>query len=261
MRDGDSMLLAIDIGNTNTVVGGIRDDAVIFTARIDSDSKLSTEEYAKSIGDVLILNGVKTADIEGVIISSVVPEIKKIISECSEAMFNIKPFVAGGSLKTGLYTKKVNASKVGTDRIVTAAAAYYEYKMPIILMDLGTATTVDAVGADGCYLGGCIIPGVNIALKALIEHTAQLPEIELEAPECVIGANTVECMQSGMIYGTASMLDGLIEKISSEMKEKPKVIATGGLAELIIPHCNTDIIIDDDLMLKGLNIIYKLNKE
>jgi type III pantothenate kinase len=171
-----------------------------------------------------------------------------------------QPMVVGPGLKTGLNINVDVPSQVGSDRIVIAVAALAEYKPPMILMDLGTATTIEVVEPGNMYLGGVIFPGVKISLDALTSRTAQLPGISLDKPKNVIGRNTVDCMRSGMMYGTAAMIDGIVERIEEELGHKSTLIATGGLAQFITPLCKREIILERDLLLKGLNIIYKKNK-
>ena len=169
--------------------------------------------------------------------------------------------VVGPGLKTGLNIHVDVPSQVGSDRIVIAVAALAEYKAPLLLMDLGTATTIEAVEPDNVYMGGVIIPGVRVSLDALTSRAAQLPGISLDQPKQVIGKNTVDCMRSGMMYGTAAMIDGLVERMEEELGHRCTLIATGGLAQFITPLCRREIILEKDLLLKGLNIIYKKNKK
>ena len=254
------MLLAIDIGNTNIVIGGIKDDQIVFEARIATDRSKTSDQYAVDIKDILSLFDVKAEDIQDCIISSVVPPVFNSVRTGILKVTRTSPMVVGPGLKTGLKIHMDNPAQVGSDRIVIAVAALAEYKPPLILMDLGTATTLEVVGEDNSYLGGCIIPGVRISLDALTSRTAQLPGIRLERPKRVIGKNTVDCMRSGIMYGTAAMMDGMLDRIEGELGTSATVVATGGIAQFIIPLCHREIKLEKDLMLKGLNLIYQKNK-
>ena len=254
------MLLAIDIGNTNIVIGGIKDDQIVFEARIATDRSKTSDQYAVDIKDILSLFDVKAEDIQDCIISSVVPPVFNSVRTGILKVTRTSPMVVGPGLKTGLKIHMDNPAQVGSDRIVIAVAALAEYKPPLILMDLGTATTLEVVGEDNSYLGGCIIPGVRISLDALTSRTAQLPGIRLEQPRRVIGKNTVDCMRSGIMYGTAAMIDGMLDRIEGELGTSATVVATGGIAQFIIPLCQREIKLEKDLMLKGLNLIYQKNK-
>ena len=254
------MLLAIDIGNTNIVIGGIKDNQIVFEARIATDRSKTSDQYAVDIKDILSLFDVKAEDIQDCIISSVVPPVFNSVRTGILKVTGKSPMVVGPGLKTGLKIHMDNPAQVGSDRIVIAVAALAEYKPPLILMDLGTATTLEVVGEDNSYLGGCIIPGVRISLDALTSRTAQLPGIRLEQPKRVIGKNTVDCMRSGIMYGTAAMMDGMLDRIEGELGTSATVVATGGIAQFIIPLCHREIKLEKDLMLKGLNLIYQKNK-
>ena len=255
------MLLAIDIGNTNLVIGCIHDDKILFKARIATDSIRTSDQYGVEIKNMLEAYGVKRSDIDDCIISSVVPPVFNSVRTGVIKIIGKQPMVVGPGLKTGLNIHVDVPSQVGSDRIVIAVAALAEYKAPLLLMDLGTATTIEAVEPDNVYMGGVIIPGVRVSLDALTSRAAQLPGISLDQPKQVIGKNTVDCMRSGMMYGTAAMIDGLVERMEEELGHRCTLIATGGLAQFITPLCKREIILDKDLLLKGLNIIYKKNKK
>ena len=254
------MLLAIDIGNTNLVIGCIENDDILFKARIATDRTRTSDQYGVEIKNMLEAYGVQIKDITDCIISSVVPPVFNSVKTGVIKVIGKQPMVVGPGLKTGLNIHVDVPSQVGSDRIVIAVAALAEYEAPLILMDLGTATTVEVVEPPRTYIGGMIFPGVRISLEALTNRAAQLPGISLDKPKNVIGKNTVDCMRSGMMYGTAAMLDGIIERMEEEMGHKATVIATGGMAQFITPLCRRKIILEKDLLLKGLNIIYKKNK-
>ena len=254
------MLLAIDIGNTNIVIGAIRDDEIVFKARIATDRTRTSDQYGVEIKNMLEAFDVRLADIDDCIISSVVPPVFNSVKTGVIKILGKQPMVVGPGLKTGLNIQVDVPSQVGSDRIVIAVAALAEYEAPLILMDLGTATTIEVVEPGNTYLGGVIFPGVRVSLDALTSRAAQLPGISLDKPKRVIGKNTVDCMRSGMMYGTAAMIDGIVERIEEELGHKSTIIATGGLAQFITPLCKREIILEKELLLKGLNLIYKKNK-
>ena len=255
------MLLAIDIGNTNLVIGCFRDDKILFKARIATDRTRTSDQYGVEIKNMLEAYGVDRSDIKDCIISSVVPPVFNSVRTGVIKIIGKQPMVVGPGLKTGLNIHVDVPSQVGSDRIVIAVAALAEYKAPLLLLDMGTATTIEAVEPENVYMGGVIFPGVRVSLDALTSRAAQLPGISLDQPKQVIGKNTVDCMRSGMMYGTAAMIDGLIERMEEELGHRCTLIATGGLAQFITPLCKREIILEKDLLLKGLNIIYKKNKK
>ena len=254
------MVLAIDMGNTNIVIGCIDDDKVYFEERL----------AIVLIKTVLELYGIDSSQISGAIISSVVPQLVNIIREAVEKLIDITPMVVGPGVKTGLNIHMDEPRRVGSDLIVDAVAAIKEYGAPVMIIDMGTATTISIVDDKGSYVGGVILPGIRVSVDALASRTAQLPRISLEAPGHVIGKNTLDCMKSGVVYGNASCIDGMIDRMADEIgiplasKENPhgiKVVATGGLSRVIVPECRHDIIVDHALLLKGLKIIYDKNVE
>ena len=254
------MLLAIDIGNTNLVIGCIEDDKILFKARIATDRTRTSDQYGVEIKNMIEAFGVHVQDIDDCIISSVVPPVFNSVRTGVIKVIGKQPMVVGPGLKTGLNIHVDVPSQVGSDRIVIAVAALAEYKAPLILMDLGTATTMDVVAPENRYMGGIIFPGVKVSLDALTSRAAQLPAISLDKPKHVVGKNTVDCMRSGMMYGTAAMIDGLVDRIEEELGHSCTLIATGGLAQFITPLCKREIILEKELLLKGLNIIYRKNK-
>lgn len=254
------MLLAIDIGNTNIVIGCIQDDEIIFKARIATDRTRTSDQYGVEIKNMVEAFGVKLEDIDDCIISSVVPPVFNSVKTGVIKVIGKQPMVVGPGLKTGLNIHVDVPGQVGSDRIVIAVAALAEYEAPLILMDLGTATTIEVVEPENVYMGGVIVPGVMVSLDALTSRAAQLPGISLDKPKTVIGRNTVDCMRSGMMYGTAAMIDGVVDRIEEELGHSSTLIATGGLAQFITPLCKHNIILEKELLLKGLNIIYKKNK-
>lgn len=253
------MLLAIDIGNTNITLGGYRDDILSFTARIATDTKKTVDQYAVELKQILELYRQDYSEIDDCIISSVVPQVGAAISKAVFNLCEIVPLMIGPGVKTGLNIKIDNPAQLGADLVAGAVGAISKYTLPCIIIDMGTASTISVVDKNGSFLGGVIAAGVKLTLKALAENTAQLTSINIEAPDKVIGTNTVNCMKSGLVYGTAAMLDGLLKRIESELGEKAAVVATGGLAREIITHCEHNIIYDENLLLDGLREIYKNN--
>ena len=255
------MLLAIDIGNTNIVIGGIDGGKTSFEARVATDRIKTSDQYGSEIKSMLSLFDVRPSDVEDCIISSVVPPVFNSVRTGVMKVIGKAPMVVGPGIKTGLNIQMDTPSQVGSDRIVIAVAALAEYEPPLTLLDLGTATTIEVVGKGSTYLGGCIIPGVRISMDALTSRTAQLPGISLDQPKRVIGKNAVDCMRSGIMYGTAAMLDGMLDRVEEELGFSTTVVATGGMAKFIVPLCRREIRLEKDLLLKGLNILYQKNKK
>lgn len=253
------MILAVDIGNTNIVLGCIENDKILFEARIATDLVKTSDQYCVELYNMLRLNRIDPMHIEGSIISSVVPPVLNSFKTAIRKLTDKSCLVVGPGIKTGLNIRMDNPSEVGSDLIVVAVAATAEYGTPLLLVDMGTATTITAVNRDGCFVGGCICPGVKISLEALTGRTAQLPGISLDAPQHAIGKNTRDSMQSGIMLGAAAMLDGMLDRMEEELGGPVKVIATGGMSRFVIPLCRRKLIYDRSLMLKGLNLIYQRN--
>ncbi|RGY97245.1 type III pantothenate kinase [Clostridium sp. AM58-1XD] len=255
------MILAIDMGNTNIVVGGIDDKKTYFVERVTTDHRKTDLEYAVTIKNILEIHDISSGMIDGAIISSVVPPLNSTLTSAVKKITGKAPFLVGSGMKTGLNIIMDNPKATGSDMIVDAVAAIREYPAPLIIIDMGTATTMSVVDKSGNYIGGVILPGVRVSLDSLSGKTAQLPFISLEIPSKVIGKNTIECMRAGIMYGNAAMLDGIIDRMEEELESKATVIATGGLAKFITPLCRHTIIYDDALLLKGLLILYEKNKK
>ncbi len=253
------MILTVDIGNTNIVLGGFSNDELTFVARIATNVAKTEDEYATKIRSVLALHGVDKAELKGAIISSVVPPLNTVIKKAIEYVYDVTPLLVGPGIKTGINIRCDNPATVGADLICACVATHHLYGSPSLIIDMGTATKMMVMDKTGAFIGVSIIPGVKIALDALSGGTAQLPQISLEAPPSVLGKNTVECMRSGVVFGNASMLDGMIDRFNEEMGETLPVYATGGLASNIITHCKHEIKLDENLLLKGLYIIYQKN--
>lgn len=254
------MILAIDIGNTNIVIGCCDDEKIYFIERLSTNIPKTELEYAISFKNVLEIYGIDPAQIEGGIISSVVPPITNIVRSSAEKVLGKPVKIVGPGVKTGLNILMDNPAQVGSDRIVNAVAAINEYPIPLIIIDMGTATTFCVVDDKKNYIGGMILPGVRISLDALTSRTSQLSRISIEAPKKTIGKNTIDCMKSGIIHGNAACIDGMVQRIEKELGQKATVLATGGLAKKIVPYCEQEIVIDDELLLKGLRLIYNKNK-
>lgn len=254
------MILAIDIGNTNIVVGCIDDQKTYFIERLSTVRTKTELEYAVDLKTVLDIYHIKGGDIEGCIISSVVPQITNTAKLAAEKILKKEVMVLGPGVKTGLNILMDHPAQLGADLVADAVAGLNEYPVPFIVIDMGTATTVSVVNSKKQYIGGMILPGVRVSLDALTAHASQLSGISIDAPKHVIGKNTVECMKSGVLYSSAAALDGIIDRVEEELGEKATVIATGGLAKKIVSHCKKDIILDEDLLLKGLLVIYEKNK-
>lgn len=254
------MILAIDAGNTNIVLGCIDgDNKIVFEARLATEHSKTEYQYAVEFKNMLEIAGIEKSQISGAIMSSVVPPLVAVLKKAVQLVAGVLPLVIGPGVKTGLNITLDNPAQLGSDQVVDAVAALYEYNPPIIIFDMGTATTVSVIDRNRNYLGGMIIPGVKISQETLTAKTSQLPKISIEAPRKVIGKNTIDCMKSGVIYGNAAMVDGIVEMIEQELGENTTVIATGGLSSSIIPFCKRDIIIDNTLLIKGLKLVYDKN--
>ncbi|MHB8061007.1 MAG: type III pantothenate kinase [Ruminiclostridium sp.] len=253
------MILAIDIGNTNVVIGCIDNENIVLAERIESKYTHSFEEYSTGIKDILEMGNIDIKNIEGSIISSVVPHLTIIFRKAVEVILGTTPFIVGPEFKMNLNILVQNPNQLGSDRIVDAVAAIYYYSKPVIIFDMGTATTVSVVDENHNFLGGMIMLGVKSSLEALSKRTAQLPDIKLEECGSLIGKNTMECMCSGSIYGHAAMIDGIIQRLKKQVGKQATVVATGGLARVIVPYCEEEIIYDEYLLLKGLYLLYTMN--
>jgi type III pantothenate kinase len=253
------MILAVDIGNTQTVLGLFENDSLDAHWRVSTDATLTADELRVKIGGLLAAEDLRWADVRRLVVSSVVPVLTAAYSEMAEKATGHAPMVVGPGLKTGLAIRYENPAEIGADRIVNAVAALKEYGAPLIVVDFGTATTLDVLAADGAYLGGAIAPGVETSAEALFSRAARLSEVELEDPGHVIGTNTRASVQAGLFLGQAAMVDGLVRRTWAELGVETAVVATGGLAPKMSPACETVTHVDVDLTLKGLMILYALN--
>lgn len=254
------MLLTVDIGNTNIVLGGFFGDELKFTARIATNTVITEDEYAAKIQAILSLRQVEHA-IKGAIVSSVVPPLKPIIKKAIRLVCDVDPLFVEPGIKTGINILCDNPASVGSDLICACVGAARIYGAPGLVVDIGTATKILLINENGAMIGASIIPGVELGLKALASDTALLPKISLEAPKSVIGTNTIDCMRSGVVFGNAAMLDGMIDRFCEESGRDLPVIVTGGLASTIMPHCKHKYTQDHDLVLKGLKFIYEKNQK
>jgi len=254
------MILTVDIGNTNIVLGGVEDDQIVFEARLRTDATKTSDEYCVDLKSLLDVYQVQPLTIEGAIIGSVVPQVLNSFQTAIKKLTGKQSLVVGPGLKTGLNIKVENPSQTGADLVVGCAAALREHKPPLIVVDMGTATTMAVLDQTGAMIGGCICPGVKISMDALTERAALLPGLQLDQPKQAIGKNTIECMRSGIMLGNACMIDGMVERMEEELGDKATVIATGGIAKFVIPMCRTPIVYDKDLLIKGLAALYRDNK-
>ena len=254
------MILALDIGNTNITIGVYEGQTLKFVSRMATDRARMEDQYAIELRDILDIYGVNLSEIEGSVISSVVPQLTLYIKRAVKRLTKTDALCVGPDVTGGLKICIDHPETLGADLIVGCVAALELYGAPCIVLDMGTATTFSVMDARKNMLGGCIMPGVGISLDALTSRTAQLPGISLDSPGRVIGGNTADCMRSGVVYGAASMIDGMCARIEQELGTACRVVATGGLSREVIPHCKREIVFCDNLLLEGLRIIYEKNK-
>ena len=254
------MILAIDIGNSNIVIGGLEGDEICFEARLRTEATKTSDQYCVDLKILMDVYGVKAEQLEGAIIASVVPQVLNSFQTAVKKLTGKGALVVGPGLKTGLNILLENPSQTGADLVVGCVAALREHKPPMIVVDMGTATTMVALDRSGALIGGCICPGVKISMDALTERTALLPGLQLDQPKKAIGRNTIDCMRSGIMMGAACMLDGMVQRMEEELGAKATVVVTGGIAKFIVPMCRTPMIYDKDLLLKGLAALYRDNR-
>lgn len=255
------MIIAVDVGNTNIVLGFLEKEKMVHECRLSTAADDSADEYAIKFKSIFEIFKIDVDSIEGSVLSSVVPPLNRTISKALMLITGKMPVVVGPGVKTGLNIKINNPAELGADMVVGAVASIAKYPCPQIVFDLGTATTASVIDKNGGFLGGAILCGVKTALSALASSTAQLPQIEIVAPESAVGTNTVDSMRSGIVFGTAAMIDGLIKRFESELGQKATVIVTGGLGGVIAQYCENDVIVDRQLLIDGLRIIYEKNKK
>jgi len=254
------MLLVIDVGNSNIVLGIYDDQKLVRNWRLSTDKSRTSDEYGVLLHSLFASAGLDFKTIDAAIISSVVPPLTGVMEAISRDFFELTPYVVGPGIKTGMPIHYDNPKEVGADRIVNAVAGYEKHKCSLIIVDFGTATTFDYVNANGDYCGGAIAPGLAISMEALFQRASKLQRVDIAKPPCVIAKNTVNSMQAGIYYGYVGLVDGLVNRIKAESKDHPKVLATGGLANLIAPESLTIDEVDDFLTLDGLRILYERNR-
>ena len=255
------MILTIDIGNSNIVLGGVEGEEIVFEARLRTEATKTSDQYCVDVKILLDVYNISPRQIEGSIISSVVPQVLNSFQTAIKKLTGKTSLVVGPGIKTGLDIRLENPGQTGADLVVADVAALREHKPPLIVIDMGTATTMAVLDENGAHIGGCIIPGVRISMDALTDKTALLPGLQLDQPKRAIGRNTVDAMRSGIMMGTACMLDGMVERMEQELGMKTTVIATGGIAKFIVPLCKTPMIYDKDLLIKGLAALYRDNRK
>jgi len=253
------MLLVIDVGNTNTVIGVFEGEKLIHDWRIRTVVDHTIDEYGMLILNLYKSSRISAKTVRAIIISCVVPPMLNILEPLCEKYFHLKPHIVGPGVKTGMPIFYDNPKEVGADRVVNAVAAYEKYRRDCIIVDFGTATTFDYVSARGEYMGGCISPGIMISSEALFERAAKLPRVELSWPKAVVAKDTVSSMQAGILFGYAGLVDGIVRRMKAEVKSDPVVIATGGLARVVAAEAKSIDVVDDMLTLEGLRIIYMRN--
>lgn len=254
------MFLAVDVGNTNIVLGGFSDEKLEFVSRIQTSLGKMADEYAITINSVLRFHGFTPNDFDGAMISCVVPPLNPILREAVGGLIGTTPLILCPGIKTGLNIKIDDPATLGTDFVASAVCALNRYKLPCVVIDLGTATKFSVIDENGAFLGGAIMPGVNLSLEALCKGTAMLPHIDFADASNVIGKNSADCMSAGIVFGTASMIDGMLKRISDELGYEVNVVATGGLAKGIVPYCTRNITIDENMILYGIKDIFEKNK-
>ena len=254
------MLLAIDIGNSNNVIGLFSNEKLLTHWRIRTEWNRTSDEYWVLIKEFIQLNNVDTETIDEIIIACVVPPLIPVLKEMSNKYFSCDPIIVGPGIKTGMSILYKNPAEVGADRIVNSVAAYEKYRGPLVIVDFGTATTFDVVSQKGEYLGGAISPGVQLSLEALFKSAAMLPRVDMAEPEYAIGKSTIESIHSGTVYGFVGMIDGMVLRIQEELQQEVQVIGTGGIVDLIASKTKTIDIIDPFLTLEGLRIIHRRNQ-
>ena len=254
------MLLALDVGNTHVVVGLMEGRQVRRSFRIATRRDNAVGDYAVALSQLLELAEVSRRDVEQVIISSVVPPVTRALQGAARLLTGREPLVVGGNVRCRVPVKIKHPETLGADLLTAAVGALDAYKPPMLLLDMGTATTITVLDGEGAIRGGAILPGANLSLSALAGGTALLPDIPLAVPEKAIGTDTLSCMQSGCVLGAALLLDGMIDRMEAELGQKATVVATGGLARCIVPICQHEILLNEDLLLNGLAVLYEKNK-
>ena len=255
------MLLAIDVGNSNIVIGCIDGGEISHVFRMVTDLSKTEFEYAAGIKNILEFDGFDCQSFNGAIISSVVPPLIHVLKNAVNKITGKNALVVGAGIKTGMNILIDHPAQLGSDLVADGVAAIASYKLPVIIFDMGTATTVSVIDERANFIGGALFPGVALSMNALSSGTSQLPKVPIEPPDKVVCANTIDCMKSGAIFGTASMVDGMIDRIEKELGQKTTVVATGGLSPRIVQYCRHEVNLDENLLLRGLGLIYERNQK
>ena len=253
------MILTIDIGNAIIAIGCVEDNRILFRGRVNTDRVKTSDQYCIDLKTLLEIYNADLSDIEGTIISSVVPQVLNSVKTAVVKLTGKEALVVGPGLKTGLNILLDNPSQMGGDLVASDVAALREHKPPLIVIDMGTATTMSVLDETGAHLGGCVCPGVQLSVDALTANTSLLPGIHLDQPKYAIGRNTADAMRSGVMMGTASMLDGMIDRFEEELGQRCTVVITGGIGRFVVPLCRHEMIYDRDLIMKGLAALYREN--
>jgi len=254
------MIFAVDVGNTNITIGCLEGDEISYVFRISTNAARTADEYAIQVNNMLAFNGIERTKISGAVISCVVPPLTRVFREAVNLLFNVEAIVVGAGVKTGLNIMIDDPGQLAGDMVATAVGALAAYPLPILVVDMGTATKMFVLDRNGSFIGGAILPGVALSMYALATGTAQLPRVPIEAPTRSISSNTIDCIKSGVIFGAAAEIDGMTQRFEEELGEPVHVVATGGLASAVYQHCRRDVVHDPNLILRGLGMIYERNK-
>ena len=253
------MILTVDVGNANIVIGVVKNEKILFDAKLRTDITKTSDEYCIDLKMLMEVYKIQPEQIQGAIIASVVPQVLNSMQSAVRKLTGKSPLVVGPGLKTGLNIQIENPAQTGADLVASAVAALQEHEAPLIIVDMSSTTTMTVLDQNGTLIGGSIGPGVKMSLDALTDRTALLPGLQLDQPKKVIGRNTTDCMRSGVMLGAACMVDGMVERMEQELGCRATVIATGGIARFIVPMCRREIIYDKDLLVKGLATLYREN--
>ena len=253
------MILTVDVGNANIVIGVVKNEKILFDAKLRTDITKTSDEYCIDLKMLMEVYKIQPDEIQGAIIASVVPQVLNSMQSAVRKLTGKSPLVVGPGLKTGLNIQIENPAQTGADLVASAVAALQEHEAPLIIVDMSSTTTMSVLDKNGTLIGGSIGPGVKMSLDALTDRTALLPGLQLDQPKKVIGRNTTDCMRSGVMLGAACMVDGMVERMEQELSYRATVIATGGIARFIVPMCRREIIYDKDLLVKGLAALYREN--
>lgn len=254
------MILAVDVGNTNIVIGCLEQGEIKNTVRVRTEPGQTAAEYGIKLRQLFDFFGIDRNGFEGAILSSVVPPVNEPLRQAIEMLTGVRCLLVGPGMKTGMNVRIDDPGTLGCDLVVGGVAAIAEYGAPVIVLDLGTATTITLIDENKCFRGGAILPGVKLSYAALAAGTSLLPDISITPPKKVVATNTVDCMRSGAVFGTAATIDGMIDRMEAELGLPCKVVATGGLAGSIVPYCKREVVYDEDLLMKGLWVLYQKNQ-